>query len=153
MRERSKLSVWTLEVHSLPTIASNPCYMGPNTWYQEASIMYTDGAIRSSALSWDTGQFTHLLNGPAEVQFSLCYDRHQIAIGEHHKYRLLLFIWRLPSILSASWVVHLYELLSALGRLWTTQSPFTDRLIYIAHKNSKGWLNCKFQSTCNLNFI
>lgn len=115
--------------------------------------MYTDGAIRSCALSWDTSQFTHLLNGPAEGQFSLCYDRHQIANEEHHKYRLLLFIWRLPSILSASWVVHLYELLSAPGRLWTTESPFTDRLIYIADKNSKIWLNCKFQSSCNLNFI
>lgn len=31
-RERSKLSAWTLEVHSLPTIASNPCYVAPNTW-------------------------------------------------------------------------------------------------------------------------
>lgn len=91
-RERSKLSVWTLEVYSLLTIASNPCYVAPNTWQQKASIMYTDGAIRSSMLSWDTRQFTHLLNCPAEGQFSLCYDRHQIAIKEHHKYRLLLFI-------------------------------------------------------------
>lgn len=111
--------------------------------------MYTDSAIRSSALSRDTRQFTHLLNGPAEGQFSLCYDRHQIVIKRHHKYLLLLFISRLPSILCASWVVHLYELLSASGRLWTTHNPFTDRLIYIAHRNSKSWLNCTFQSSCN----